>query len=148
MPDGSSAGSLTSSSLPRSMRKILMWNCRIMKSIHMWLTQGSERKYLQFQLVMNVGTMVRHASLVTIKLHPYSLTLTINEMKRLYKKVFKSKKPSLGSHGHGPATSTLTLITNTTDLMPSIHASDVTASHGAQVTAGVSVSVQLRPSHV
>ena len=97
----------------------------------------------------DVGTMVRHASLVTIKLHPYSLTLTINEMKRLYKKVFKSKKPSLGStHGHGPAISTSTLITNTADLMPSIHASDVIASRGAQVTAGVSVSVQLRPSHV
>jgi hypothetical protein len=69
------------------------------------------------------------------------LTLIINDMKRIYKKVFKSKKSSLGSiHGPGPATSTSTHIT---DLMP---ASDATAS--AQVTAGVSVSIQLRPSHL
>jgi hypothetical protein len=72
----------------------------------------------------------------------FSLTLIIDDMKRIYKKVFKStgKKPSLGSiHGPGPATSTSTLITSSTDLMPSIPASDATAS--AQVTAGVSVSV-------
>ena len=83
------------------------------------------------------------ASYVTV-----TLTLTIiNEMKRFYKKVFKSDKPSLGSiHGPGPATSTSTLITSIDDLMPSIHASDATAS--TQVTAGVSVNVQLRPSHV
>jgi hypothetical protein len=69
-------------------------------------------------------------------------------MKRIYKKVFKSKKTeSLGSiHGLGPATSTSTLITSTTDLIPSIPTGDATAS--AQVTAGVSVSVQLRPSHL
>jgi hypothetical protein len=68
-------------------------------------------------------------------------------MKRSHEKAFKSKIPSLGSiHGPGPATSTSTLITSTTDLMPSIPASDATAS--AQVTAGVSVSVQLRPSHL
>ena len=70
-------------------------------------------------------------------------------MKSIYEKVFKSKKPPLGSiHGHGPATSTSTLITSTTDLIPSIPACDATAT--VQVTAGAtgSVSVQLRPSHL
>jgi hypothetical protein len=62
----------------------------------------------------------------------FSLTST---MKRIYKKVFKSKKPSLGSiHGPGPANSTSSVT------------SDATAS--AQVTAGVSVSVQLCPSRL
>ena len=66
---------------------------------------------------------------------------------KLYRKVFKPKKPSLGPiHVPGPATSTSGLIISTTDLMPSIPASDATAS--AQVTAGVSVSVQLRLSHL
>ena len=65
-------------------------------------------------------------------------------MKRIYEKVFKSKNPSLGSK-HGPETSTLTstLKTSTTDLMLSVP-SDATA----QVTAGVSLSVQLRASHL
>ena len=68
-------------------------------------------------------------------------------MKQFYRKVFKSKKPSLGSiHGPEPATSTSTLITSTTDFVPSVPASDATAS--AQVIAGVSVGVQLRPSHL
>ena len=70
-------------------------------------------------------------------------------MKRIFKKVFKSKEPSLGSiQGPGPAISTSTLITSTTDFMPSVqvHGSDATAR--AQVTAGVSVSVQLGPSRV
>jgi hypothetical protein len=67
-------------------------------------------------------------------------------MKRFYK-VFKSKNPSLGSnHGSAPATSTSSLITGTTDLMPSVPACDATAS--AQVIAGVSVSVEFRPSHL
>ena len=67
-------------------------------------------------------------------------------MKRIYKKVFKPKKPSPGSiHGPGPATSTSTLIASH-DLMPSIPASDSDAIASAQVTAGVSVSVQLCPS--
>ena len=74
-------------------------------------------------------------------------------MKRIYKKVFESKKPSLASnHGPGPATSTSTLITSTTDLVPSIPACDATASAQLEaqleVTAGVSVSVQLLPSHL
>ena len=92
--------------------------------------------------------VTRHGSTLTYVIETaLTLTLTINEMKRFYKKVFK-KKPSLGStHGHGPATSTSTLMTSTTDLMPSIHGSDPTAS--AQVNAGIStVSVQLRLSHV
>ena len=64
-------------------------------------------------------------------------------MKRIYKTVFKSKKPSLGSiRGSGLATSTSTSA-GTSDLMPSIPVfdseSDGTAS--AQVTAGVSVTV-------
>ena len=65
-------------------------------------------------------------------------------MKRIYKKIFKSKKPSLGPiHWLGLATSTSTLIASTTGSIP---ASDATAS--AEVTAGVSVSVQLRPSQL
>lgn len=67
-------------------------------------------------------------------------------MKRIFKKVFKSEKPSLGSiHGPGPATPT------STDLMQSIPFSEETV----QVTTGVSVSVQLQhngllvnPSHL
>ena len=69
-------------------------------------------------------------------------------MKRFLKKVFKSEKPSLGTiHGLGPATSTST---GPTDLMLSIPAYD-SESDGttrAQVAAGVSVSVQLHPSHL
>jgi hypothetical protein len=65
-------------------------------------------------------------------------------MKRIYRKVFKSKKASL--HGPEPATSTSTLITSATDLLSSTPTYDATAS--AQVTAGVSVSIQLRPSHL
>jgi hypothetical protein len=86
------------------------------------------------------------APLVVICLHWHCLsllTLIIDDMKRIFKKVFKSKKLSLRSiHGPGPATSTSTPITSSTDLMPSIPAAS------AQVTAGVSVSVQLRPLHL
>ena len=67
-----------------------------------------------------------------------------NDMKRFYRKLFKSNKPSLGStHGPGPATSTSTLLTNTTDFLPSIPAVDSGAN--TQVIAGVTgtVSVQL-----
>ena len=71
-------------------------------------------------------------------------------MKRVFKKVFKSKEPSLGSiQGPGPAISTSTLITSTTDLMPSIPAreySDGTAN--PQVTAEVNVTVQLCQSNL
>ena len=63
-------------------------------------------------------------------------------MKRLYNRVFKTKKLLLGSmHGPDLATSTSTLIRSATDIMSSIPGSDAIAS--AQVTAGVSVSVQL-----
>ena len=67
-------------------------------------------------------------------------------MKKIFKKVFKSKNPSLVSiHEPGPATSPSTLITSTTDLMPSVLATrDPIAS--TEVTAGVNVSVRLRPS--
>ena len=78
--------------------------------------------------------------------------MTINDMKRILKKVFKSKKPSLGSiHGLGPAISTSTR-TGATDLMLSIPAcddeSDTSGATSAQVGAGISVSVQLRSSHL
>ena len=71
-------------------------------------------------------------------------------MKRALKKLFKSKKPYLGTiHGLGPATSTSTS-TGPTDLMLSIPAfySESDGITSAQVAAGVSVSVQLRPSHL
>ena len=69
-------------------------------------------------------------------------------MKRFLKKVFKSEKRSLGSiHGPGPATSTLTSA-GATDLMLSFPACDSDGTTSAQVAAGISVSVQLRPSHV
>ena len=72
----------------------------------------------------------------------------MNDMKwnHSYEEVFKSKRPSLG--GATPATSTSTLITSTTNILPPIPASDATASASAQVAAGVSVSVQLRQSHL
>ena len=72
-------------------------------------------------------------------------------MKRVLKKVFNSKKPSLGTmhDGLGPATLTSTS-TGPTDLMLSIPAcdSELDGTTGAQVAAGISVSVQLRPSHL
>ena len=66
-------------------------------------------------------------------------------MKRIYRKLFKSKKPSLGSiHGQGPAASTSTN-TGTPDLMPFIPqaqaACDSDGIASAQVTAGLSVRV-------
>ena len=80
----------------------------------------------------------------------FSLTLIINNMKHIYKKLFKFKKPPLSSiHRPGPATLTLTLIKSTTGLMPSIPASDASdAITSAQVTAGITVSVQLHQSHL
>jgi hypothetical protein len=72
-------------------------------------------------------------------------SIFIIDMKRIYKKVFKSKKASSGSiHGLEPATSTSTLITSATDLLPSAGTPTYDATASAQVTAGVSVSVQLR----
>ena len=80
---------------------------------------------------------------------PFSFTLIINDMKRILKKVFKSKKPSLGSiHGLVPATSTSTSTgSGATDLMLSVPACD-SGTTSAQVAVGTSVSVQFRPSHL
>ena len=76
-----------------------------------------------------------------------TFTLIINDMKRIVKKVFKSKKPSLGPiHGLGPATSTSTS-TGATDLIPACD-SESDWTKGAQGVAGVSVSFQHRPSHL
>ena len=84
-----------------------------------------------------------HFSLFIIKL------TSTTHMKRIFKKVFKSKEPSLGSiHGPGSPTPTSTLTTSTIDLIPSIPARYSDAAPSAQVTAGVSVSVQLCPSHL
>ena len=80
----------------------------------------------------------------------FSFTLIINDMKRALRKVFKSKKPSLGTiHGLGPVTSTSTSA-GPTDLMLSIPACDSESDEttNAQAAAGVSVSVQLRPPHL
>ena len=82
---------------------------------------------------------------------PFSFTSIINDMKRVLKKVFNSKKPSLGTmhDGLGPATLTSTS-TGPTDLMLSIPACDSESDRAtsAQVTAVVSVRVQLHPSHL
>ena len=62
-------------------------------------------------------------------------------MKRIYRKVFKSEKPSLGSiHGRVPAASTSTS-TGTSDFMSSIPACDSDGTASAGVTADVNVCV-------
>ena len=86
--------------------------------------------------------ILRHLNSTYVIEKPFSFTSIINAMKRILKKVFRSKKPSLRTiHGLGPATSTLTS-TGPTDLMLSIPACD-SESISAQGAAGVSVSVQL-----
>ena len=77
------------------------------------------------------------------------LHFDINEMKSIYKKLFKTKNPTLGSIEPVPvpATSTSTS-TGTTDPIPSFLACDSDATASAQVNAAVSVSVQHRPSHL
>ena len=88
----------------------------------------------------------------TLLFPSHSFTLIINDMNRTYKKnkSFKSKK-SYRRPKHGPelATSTSTS-TGTTDLMLSIPDCDteLDGTTSAQVVAGVSVSVQLRPSYI
>ena len=75
---------------------------------------------------------------------PFSFTPIINDMKRALKKVFKSKKPSLGTKdGLGPAT-------GPTDLMQSSPAfySELDGTKSRQVAPGVSVSIQLHTSHL
>ena len=75
----------------------------------------------------------------------HSLTLIIDDMKRTYRKVFKLRRPSLDDYV--PATSTSTLMTSTSDPMPSILATSSDTTTNAEVTAGFSVSVQLYPLH-
>ena len=68
-------------------------------------------------------------------------------MNRILKNISKSMEQSLGSiHGLGPAISTSTS-TGAADLMLSVPACDSDGIASAQVTPGVNVSVQLRPSH-
>ena len=68
--------------------------------------------------------------------------------KSTYENDSKSKKPSLGPiYGPGATTSKSTLIKSATDLLPSIPATRIEATASA-LTAGLSVSVQLRPSHL
>ena len=74
-----------------------------------------------------------------------------NDMKRILKKDFKSEKSSLGSI-QGPATLTSTS-TGATDFMlsraiPIICDSESDGTSSTQVAAGISVSVQLSPSHL
>ena len=81
---------------------------------------------------------------------PFTFTLII-DMKRTSKKenVFESKDPSQGlMHGPGGATS-ISTSTGITDLIPTVPACDPdeTATQ-VQTTDDVSVSVQLRPSHL
>ena len=83
---------------------------------------------------------------------PLSFTLIINDMNRTSKKnkSFTSKKPyRRPKHGPELATSTSTS-TGTTDLMLSIPDCDfeLDGTISAQVVAGVSVSFQLRRSHL
>ena len=94
--------------------------------------------------------ILRHLKSTYVIEKPFSFTSIINDMKRALKKVFKSKKQSLDTmHGLGPATSTSTS-TGPTGPMPFIPAfySESDGITSAQVAAGVSVSVQLRPSHL
>jgi hypothetical protein len=70
-------------------------------------------------------------------------------MKHFYKKVFKSKKLSLGPiRGPGLENSTSTLITSAADFRPSVPASSCDSDASAQVTADFNVGVQLRPYHI
>ena len=73
-----------------------------------------------------------------------------DNMMRIYKRLFKSKKPSLDSiHVSGPATFASTN-TGTTDPMPSILACDSESdeTRSAQVAAGASVRIQPRPLYL
>ena len=75
-----------------------------------------------------------------------SSLLINNDMKRIYKKVFKSKKQSLGPiHGPAmPAISTSASAVATDHLMLSIPACE-SETTSAQAAAGVSVGVQVCP---
>ena len=83
----------------------------------------------------------------------FSFTSIIDmKRKRILKKVFKSKKPSLGSiHASGLVPATLTSTsTGTTDLMLSIPACDSESdgTTSTQVAADINVSVQLCSLHL
>ena len=112
----------------------------------------------------NVSIMWKTSSLVTIAPYHYghlnstyvikcslsfTFTLIINDMKRFYRKIIKSKKPSLGSlHGPGPlAPASTSTSTGTTVLMPSIPSFDSDGTASVQVAAGVSVRLA-SPSHL
>ena len=77
---------------------------------------------------------------------------SIIDMKRILKKVFKSKKPSLGSiHASRLVPATLTpTSTGATDLMLSIPACDSESDEttSTQVAAGINVSLQLCSLHL
>ena len=83
--------------------------------------------------------ILRHLKSTYVIEKPFSFTSIINDMKRIYSKIFKSNKPSLGSlHGPGPLTAPSTLTSSGTTglgLMPSIPSfdSDGTASAGVSV---------------
>ena len=123
--------------------------------------QDTERKYHShclFQLrpislcyhVSLVAIAYLNSTYVIVAVCSFSFTSIINDMKRVLKKVFKPKKPSPGSiHGPGPVTSTSSS-TGATDLMLSIPAcnSESDGTTSTQVAAGISVSVQLRLSHL
>ena len=149
-------------------------NFRKRTAPHKWLTQRPERKHhililasipshfpilyescRVFEIIVTVAVMPNGNS-HTFNLSTYvivksfSLTLIIIDMKRKssYEEISKFKKSSLSLiHGPGPATWTSTHIANTNDLIPSIPSGDTTASTQVS-TAGFSVSVQLRPSHL
>ena len=113
------------------------------RSVHRWS---------KCDVILNENSYIDHAAILRylnstyVIEKPFSFTSIINDMKR----VFKSKKPSLGTiHGLGPATSTSTT-TGPTDLMLSIPACDSESdeSTSAQVAAGVNVTVQLHPPHL
>ena len=124
--------------------------------VQVWCNSSNENSCL-FNLnnLLNLkdidhAAILRHLNSTYVIEKPFSFTSIINDMKRVLKKVFKSKKPSLGTlHGLGPATSTSTT-TGPTDLMLSIPACDSESdeSTSAQVAAGVNVSVQLHPPHL
>ena len=149
--------------------------CRKRTARYKWLTQGPERKHSHLYLLqiprviwrmsglwvqlVRLRHMLAIRSILTMMVsarfgkvystyvieRSFPLTSITNELIR--------KFSSLRNHlwvqyimSAEPATLTPTLITSTTEFMPSIPASDATAC--AQVAAGVSVSVQLRPSHL
>jgi hypothetical protein len=94
--------------------------------------------------VRSILTKARRFSTYVIDIFLFDLhrSFIVNDMKRIYKKVFKSKKLSLGPiRGPGIATSTSTLITSAADLIPPAPASSCDSDASAQGTADFNVSV-------